>query len=159
MSLIKIKNHYELLAYLYDRYAVFSHTEMIKLLDPKIHSYMLKVLERFKKSVIQVSDTNNYQARSIEFGIKSRQRRLIIYGHLKYREIVEDIIPATFIDFIDIVTKLDPKLHRKAALYKKLLTLLNPRVAMIPYQATWISPAISASFPLMDKLGLLIKKK
>jgi asparagine synthase (glutamine-hydrolysing) len=82
------------------------------------------------------------------------------YGryHLSYqilRNYVEDRIPGSDNDFVDLVRSIPAKLRSKDRMYYRFLTELSPDLARIPYQKTGLPPA---SPLLAHKIGFVTKQ-
>lgn len=100
-------------------------------------------------------NAEDFLGKIIEFNVYTRQRRLILGGHILFRDLMEDIIWVTFKDLIDSITAIHPRLYVKKKIYKKLIMSLDLGLSLIPYQATWL-PLLLPSF--FDVFGMLLKR-
>lgn len=155
-NIMNIKTDSEFLSQLYEKSRVFTHEELLELLSNTMKPKLIEVLETFKQIALNtIVATRNFADANDRFFIYTRVRRYTIYGSVIQRNVASELLPTIDIDVISSITSIHPKLRHKYRIYRKLLCNMNKRMALVPYQKTWIPPLFPRS---LWNLGYIFKR-
>ena len=153
-TLRSMKNEKDFLLYILRKISVFNLDEIIGIIHPRLKHSVSELLNDINNLLME-SKGDNYMNRNDYFFLYTRIRRFTIYGSIVERYACDEILPTINRAFLEAISRIDPELRLNHKIYRKFLLRLNKRLALIPYQSTWIPPI----FPLfMWKTGYIFKK-
>jgi hypothetical protein len=153
-TLRSMKNEKDFLLYILRKISVFNLDEIIGIIHPRLKHSVSELLNDINNLLME-SKGDNYMNRNDYFFLYTRVRRFTIYGSIVERYSCDEILPTINRAFLEAISRIDPELRLNHKIYRKFLLRLNKRLALIPYQSTWIPPI----FPLfMWKTGYIFKK-
>jgi len=151
-----VKNVSEFYSKLLRKSNVFDYKGLISIMGPRLEHKIQEVLNEFKNQVnLVLALGDNYLNRNDTFFLYTRVRRMTINGPIVERHVADKILPTIGREFIELIARVDPKLRMNHRVYRKVLLKLNKLLALIPYNHTWLPPAVPC---VLWRLGYIFIK-
>ena len=125
-------------------------------LGPRLKANLRTCFANFKEIVRSYSIYgDNYLDRNDIIFLYTRVRRWTLNGTVIDMHVAEELLPTISRLIMEHVARIDPSLRTNHKIYRKVLLKLNKKLAIIPYNRTWLPPLLPTS---LWKVGFVFKK-